>query len=50
MQKNSRWMKSMIAEAKKTEVELPWARGARRVGFQAARAAQALKAPKAARA
>jgi hypothetical protein len=31
--KNRRWMKSMIAEAKKTEVEMPWARGARRTAF-----------------
>lgn len=50
MQKNSRWMKSMIAEAKKTEVEMPWARGARRVGFQAARAVQVLKTSNTARA
>lgn len=31
--KNRRWMASMIAEAKKTEVEMPWARGARRAAL-----------------
>ncbi|PTQ75688.1 hypothetical protein [Celeribacter persicus] len=31
--KNRRWMKSMIAEAKKTEVEMPWTRGVRRTAF-----------------
>ncbi len=31
--KNRRWMQSMIKEAKKTEVEMPWARGARRTAF-----------------
>lgn len=25
--KNRRWMKSMIAEAKKSDVQMPWARG-----------------------
>ncbi|WP_460273950.1 hypothetical protein [Celeribacter sp. ULVN23_4] len=31
--KNRRWMKSMIAEAKKSEVEMPWTRGTRRAAF-----------------
>ncbi|WP_199908061.1 hypothetical protein [Celeribacter baekdonensis] len=31
--KNRRWMKSMIAEAKKTDVQMPWARGLRRDAF-----------------
>ncbi|WP_198403455.1 hypothetical protein [Celeribacter ethanolicus] len=36
--KNRRWMKSMIAEAKKAEVEMPWARGTRRTAFIAKKA------------
>lgn len=31
--KNRRWMKSMIAEAKKTETDMPWTRGACRAAF-----------------
>ncbi|SFK02504.1 hypothetical protein [Celeribacter neptunius] len=38
--KTRRWMKSMIAEAKKTELDMPWARGARRAAFIAKKAAK----------
>ncbi|WP_303048515.1 hypothetical protein [Celeribacter sp. HF31] len=36
-------MTSMIAEAKKTEVEMPWSRGARRDAFIAKKSAPATK-------
>ncbi|WP_321364563.1 hypothetical protein [uncultured Celeribacter sp.] len=41
--KNRRWMTSMISEAKKTEVEMPWSRGARRNAFIAKKSAPAVK-------
>lgn len=41
--KNRRWMTSMISEAKKTEVEMPWSRGARRAAFIAKKSAPAAK-------
>lgn len=38
--KNRRWMKSMIAEAKKSDVQMPWARGAAKADLSARMAAR----------
>ncbi|SDW73140.1 hypothetical protein [Celeribacter indicus] len=38
--KTRRWMTSMIREAKKTEVQMPWSRGARRAAFIAKKSTQ----------
>lgn len=40
-----RWMKSMIATAAQTEVQMPWERGARRAEMIARREAAARPAP-----
>ena len=37
MPSNRRWMTSMVKEAAKTKIEMPWARGARRAAFIAKR-------------
>ena len=40
MKKQSRFIKSVVATAKSTDVELPWARGTRRAAAIARREAQ----------
>lgn len=40
MATQKRWMKSMIAEAAKEQVSLPWARGARRAEWKDKRTEQ----------
>lgn len=35
--KKTRWIKSMIKEAARTEAEMPWQRGARRTAYIARR-------------
>jgi hypothetical protein len=40
MTKNRRWLTSAIAESKKSDVKLPWARGARRTDWKAKVAAR----------
>lgn len=37
MKTKKRWLKSVLDEAAKTEVELPWTRGAQRAAFKARR-------------
>lgn len=39
MRKERRWIKSVLKEAARTEVAMPWARGARRTAFIAKRTA-----------
>ena len=46
--KTRRWMASMIAEAKKTDVQMPWTRGATRAAFIAKKSAQAASSKSAA--
>jgi hypothetical protein len=41
MQTQKRWMKSILEEAAKEQVSMPWARGARREAFKAKRAEDA---------
>ena len=48
MRKERRWMSSVVKEAAKTKLEMPWTRGPRREAFIAKRASQL--APRAARA
>ena len=48
MRKERRWMSSVVKEAAKTKLEMPWARGPRRAAFIAKREGQQL--PRAARA
>lgn len=40
MRKDRRWMTSVVKEAAKTKLEMPWARGPRRQAFIAKRAIQ----------
>jgi len=40
MRKERRWMSSVVKEAAKTKLEMPWTRGARRQAFVAKRTAQ----------
>ncbi len=39
MRKERRWIKSVLKEAARTEIEMPWTRGARRAAFIAKRSA-----------
>lgn len=39
MKTQRRWLKAALTESTKTEVTLPWARGAQRAAFKARRAA-----------
>lgn len=40
MRKERRWMTSVLREAAKTKLEMPWTRGPRRDAFVAKRASQ----------
>lgn len=40
MRKERRWMSSVVKEAAKTKLEMPWARGPRRDAFIAKRATE----------
>ncbi len=48
MRKERRWMTSVLKEAAKSKIDMPWARGPRREAFIAKRAVHTL--PRAARA
>ncbi len=43
--KKTRWIRSAIKEAERTDFEMPWTRGARRAAFIARRTAQASPHP-----
>ncbi len=45
MKPQSRFVKSIVAASKDTEVQMPWARGARRAAFTARRNAACPPAP-----
>ena len=40
MRKERRWMTSVVKEAAKTKLEMPWTRGPRRAAFISKRASQ----------
>lgn len=50
MQIKRRWMASMIEQSAKTDVQMPWARGARRAAMIARRSAAEAKPARSARA
>ncbi len=43
MSKDRRWMKSVLKEAARTKLDMPWTRGARREAFIAKRSAEPLR-------